>query len=129
MANSYAQPSTKQIEDAYNLAKERYAALGVDTDNALSILSTIPISLHCWQGDDVGGFEDPERVGRGPLALGDVLVVADIMASLRSRPDLLELRLGECSSADRLGIGPANLEQVLNDCNAEINALKDALGY
>ncbi|MCP5339105.1 MAG: HDOD domain-containing protein [Sinobacteraceae bacterium] len=90
--------------------------------------------LEGWKIDDelieaIHGFEDPERVGRGPLALGDVLVVADIMASLRSRPDLLELRLGECSSADRLGIGPANLEQVLNDCNAEINALKDALGY
>ncbi|MBK8903899.1 MAG: L-rhamnose isomerase [Anaerolineaceae bacterium] len=49
------------IEQAYALAKERYAALGVDVDAALQKLATIPISLHCWQGDDVGGFEDPGR--------------------------------------------------------------------
>lgn len=47
------------IENAYNLAKERYAALNVDTDKALAQLETISISLHCWQGDDVGGFENP----------------------------------------------------------------------
>lgn len=55
------QPSTRQIEQAYTLAKERYAALGVDTEGALAQLSEIGISLHCWQGDDVGGFEDPDR--------------------------------------------------------------------
>ena len=43
---------------AYELAKERYAALGVDVDHSLKTLSQIPISLHCWQGDDVGGFEN-----------------------------------------------------------------------
>jgi L-rhamnose isomerase len=42
---------------AYAIAKETYAALGVDTEAALQKLATIPISLHCWQGDDVGGFE------------------------------------------------------------------------
>ena len=43
---------------SYEIAKERYAALGVDVDHALKTLSQIPISLHCWQGDDVGGFEN-----------------------------------------------------------------------
>ena len=52
-------PTTKQIEAAYGLAKERYALLGVDTDQALKRLATVAISLHCWQGDDVTGFEDP----------------------------------------------------------------------
>ena len=47
----------KSIQEAYQLAKERYAALGVDTDAALEQLKQIPISIHCWQGDDVGGFE------------------------------------------------------------------------
>jgi L-rhamnose isomerase len=47
----------KQIEKLYQFARERYAALGVDVDHALKTLATIPISLHCWQGDDVGGFE------------------------------------------------------------------------
>lgn len=51
----------QQIQGAYDIAKERYAAMGVDTDSVMNILKTIPISLHCWQGDDVGGFEDPER--------------------------------------------------------------------
>src|SRR5882724_1431420 len=45
------------LEAAYLGAKNRYAALGVDTDTALAKLETIPVSLHCWQGDDVGGFE------------------------------------------------------------------------
>ena len=43
--------------NAYELARESYAALGVDTESALQALAAIPISLHCWQGDDVGGFE------------------------------------------------------------------------
>ena len=46
------------INIAHRLATERYAALGVDVDRALKTLSQIPISLHCWQGDDVGGFEN-----------------------------------------------------------------------
>jgi len=49
---------TKNIQNAYDLAKERYAELRVDTDAALSQLEKISISLHCWQGDDVGGFEN-----------------------------------------------------------------------
>ncbi|HVM71108.1 MAG TPA: L-rhamnose isomerase [Anaerolineales bacterium] len=52
-------PSDASIQSAYQLARERYAALGVDTDAALKRLETISISLHCWQGDDVGGFENP----------------------------------------------------------------------
>jgi len=46
------------IEQAYRLARERYAALGVDTDKVLRQLAKVPVSLHCWQGDDVGGFEN-----------------------------------------------------------------------
>ena len=42
---------------AYQMAKERYAALGVDTEAVLKTLNEIPVSLHCWQGDDVLGFE------------------------------------------------------------------------
>jgi L-rhamnose isomerase len=65
-------PSPKQIQDAYALAKERYAALGVETDKALETLAHIPISLHCWQGDDVGGFEAPGgELGGGLAATGN----------------------------------------------------------
>jgi L-rhamnose isomerase len=45
------------VEQTYRLAAERYRDLGVDTEAALAKLGTIPISLHCWQGDDVRGFE------------------------------------------------------------------------
>ena len=51
--------SESKIQDAYTLAKERYAELGVDTEQALRRLEQVSISLHCWQGDDVGGFENP----------------------------------------------------------------------
>jgi len=44
-------------DDIYTAAREQYAAAGVDTEKAISILHKIPLSLHCWQGDDVGGFE------------------------------------------------------------------------
>jgi L-rhamnose isomerase len=54
------QPTDTQIHAAYALAQDRYAALGVDTEKAMQTLTGIPISLHCWQGDDVGGFESPE---------------------------------------------------------------------
>ena len=65
-------PTTKQIEAAYGLAKERYALLGVDTDQALKRLATVAISLHCWQGDDVIGFEDPDRgLSGGIMATGN----------------------------------------------------------
>ncbi|MEK7706456.1 MAG: L-rhamnose isomerase [Verrucomicrobiota bacterium] len=49
--------SSKTVELTYRLAQERYADLGVDTAKALKALATVPVSLHCWQGDDVGGFE------------------------------------------------------------------------
>ena len=65
-------PSESQIQSAYTLANERYAALGVDTEKALTHLEKISISLHCWQGDDVGGFEDPGgELGGGLAATGN----------------------------------------------------------
>jgi L-rhamnose isomerase len=53
----------------YEAARERYAALGVDTEAALARLAGIPISLHCWQGDDVGGFDNPAGEIGGGLAV------------------------------------------------------------
>ena len=66
------QPSDKQINSAYEIARERYASFGVDVSAAMDILATVPISLHCWQGDDVGGFEDPDRgLSGGIMATGN----------------------------------------------------------
>jgi L-rhamnose isomerase len=50
----------KTVEKAYQHAKEQYAAFGINTDEALQKLDKIQISLHCWQTDDVGGFETPD---------------------------------------------------------------------
>lgn len=63
-----AKQSTR-IEQAYSLAKERYAELGVDADAAMDRLSRVPVSLHCWQGDDVGGFEQSGSELGGGLAV------------------------------------------------------------
>ena len=48
------------IEQSFALARERYAEHGADVDAALSTLATVSLSIHCWQGDDVGGFERPD---------------------------------------------------------------------
>jgi L-rhamnose isomerase len=61
-------PIESQIQQAYLLARERYSAIGVDTDQALETLEKVSISLHCWQGDDVGGFENPGGELGGGLA-------------------------------------------------------------
>jgi L-rhamnose isomerase len=59
------------IEKTYQAARQRYAELGVDTEKAIKRLARIPISLHCWQGDDVGGFESGEGLsGGGIMATG-----------------------------------------------------------
>jgi len=50
--------SSENVTAAYRIARDRYATWGVNTDLALKMLSTIAISLHCWQGDDVAGFEN-----------------------------------------------------------------------
>ena len=48
----------KNVIEAYEMAKERYASLGVDTEKAMEQLQKIALSLHCWQTDDVSGFEN-----------------------------------------------------------------------
>lgn len=64
--------TSQQVEAAYHLAKERYGAIGVDTEQTLQRLATVALSLHCWQGDDVGGFEDPGRgLSGGIMATGN----------------------------------------------------------
>lgn len=61
----------EMIRKAYEIARERYAAIGVDTDNAVRTLSDIPISLHCWQSDDVVGFERNVALSGGIQTTGN----------------------------------------------------------
>ncbi len=63
---------SQSVERAYSLAKERFAEWGVDADGAVARLAAIPVSLHCWQGDDVGGFEGTgEAIGGGLAVTGN----------------------------------------------------------
>jgi L-rhamnose isomerase len=59
------------VEKAYAVAKERYAAIGVDTDKVIAQLEKTPISLHCWQADDVVGFERNEALSGGIQTTGN----------------------------------------------------------
>ncbi|MBI5566798.1 MAG: L-rhamnose isomerase [Chloroflexi bacterium] len=64
-------PSDTHLQAAYRLARERYALIGVDTDRAIETLATVALSLHCWQGDDVGGFENAGELTGGIAATGN----------------------------------------------------------
>lgn len=57
--------------NAYTLAKERYAALGVDTEAVLETLKNVTVSVHCWQGDDVVGFDAKEALSGGIQTTGN----------------------------------------------------------
>ena len=62
---------TESIERAYAYAKERFAAIGVDTDAAIAKMNEIHLSLHCWQADDVQGFENSGSLSGGIQATGN----------------------------------------------------------
>jgi L-rhamnose isomerase len=80
---------TKQVEQAYALAKEQYAEWGVDVEQAMRRLSGIAISLHCWQGDDVGGFENTGvELGGGLAVTGNYPGKARTPEELRADLDL-----------------------------------------
>ncbi len=76
---------TKLIEQAFELAKPRYADIGVDVDQAMARLDSVPVSMHCWQGDDVRGFENPQGALTGGIqATGNYPGKARNAAELRA---------------------------------------------
>ena len=88
---------------AYEFARETYAAVGVDTEAALGALAGIPISLHCWQGDDVGGFE---KAGAG-LEGGGIQATGNYPGKARTIDELradLEMALGLIPGRHRLNL-------------------------
>jgi L-rhamnose isomerase len=84
--------NTSVIKKAYELAQQRYAELGVDTENAMERLRKISISLHCWQGDDVGGFESS-----GGLSGGGIMATGAYPGKART-PDELRCDLAKAYS-------------------------------
>ena len=81
------------IEKAYAVAKDRYAAIGVDTDAVLDQLQQQQISLHCWQTDDVVGFERPALI---PLSLNwaRAVVLVEAMVNMNIRRLNMFITLG-----------------------------------
>jgi L-rhamnose isomerase len=82
-AKSHPSTSTTSISKSFDLARERYAALGVDVQKKLKVLEGIPISLHCWQGDDVGGFENS-----GSALTGGIMVTGNYAGKARTPQEL-----------------------------------------
>jgi len=114
--------SDTRIERAYETAREAYGAHGVDTEAALAGLDAIPVSVHCWQGDDVGGFErtGADLAGSGlqvtgaypgkPRTIGELRADLHRAFSLIPGPRRLNLHAiyGEFGGAkvDRDAVGP-----------------------
>ena len=76
-------PNDSLISKSYVLARDNYAAINVDTDQALEKLANISLSLHCWQGDDLGGFENQG----GPLG-GGLAATGNYPGKARSADEL-----------------------------------------
>jgi len=79
------------IEKAYQIAREQYAGLGVDTDRAIDEMKKVSISLHCWQADDVGGFEKAgaELGGGGIQVTGNFPGKAKTIDQMRKDLDMV----------------------------------------
>lgn len=97
-----------QVDKSYELAKEQYAVLGVDVEAAIQKLRNIAISIQCWQGDDVGGFENSD----GDLT-GGIAVTGNYLGRART-PD--ELR---ADFEQAIALIPGNHRFSLHACYAE----------
>ena len=105
--------TTKQIEQAYKLARDRYASYGVDTEAVLKTLAKVSISMHCWQGDDVGGFENAGG------ALGDGLAVTGNYPGKARTPQQLRADFEKA-----LSVIPGQHRFNLHACYAEMDGGK-----
>ena len=89
------------MNNAYALAKDVYAKLGIDTDAVIEKLKSIPVSLHCWQGDDVKGFDQD-----GPLT-GGIQTTGNYMGKARTPEELIadmEKVMAICPGAKKLNV-------------------------
>ena len=107
------------ILKAYEIAKERYAAIGVDTDQALEKLQNVQLSLHCWQADDVGGFENAGELTGGIQTTGNypgkARNIEELQADIEKATSLIpgKHRLSlHASYADFRKTGPADRNEL-----------------
>ena len=114
----------RNVQLAYELASKRYANIGVDTIAVLEQLDQIPISIQCWQGDDVRGFENPDGVLTGGIQtsgnyLGRARTAEELRADLdvalaqipgKKRVNLHAIYLESETPVDRDAIDPKHFE-------------------
>ena len=106
-------------QTSYEIAREHYATLGVNTDQALARLDKIALSLHCWQGDDVGGFENP-----GGELTGGIAATGNYPGKARNAEELrkdLDLAYSLLPGSHRLNLHAIYLE---SDHKVERNAIE-----
>ena len=110
--------------NAYEIARERYAALGIDTEKVLEQLQNFHLSMHCWQADDVAGFESAGDLSGGIQATGNYPgkarnvdeLRADILKAKSLSPGRHRLNLHEIygefggKKVDRNEVGPEHFE-------------------
>lgn len=109
--------SKQQVEQAYELAKLRYAELGVDTEIVLEKLAKVKVSMHCWQGDDVKGFQFP-----GQALTGGISVSGDYPGRART-PQELRQDLDKAFSLIP-GKHKVNLHAIYTDTDEKIDSDK-----
>ncbi len=120
---------------SYAQAKEQYVALGIDTDSAIAKLKQVPVALHCWQGDDVRGFDtDPNKPLTGGIqttgnypgrAATPTELMADIEMVLKLCPGTKKMNLHasyaifeEGERADRDRLEPRHFAKWVEFCRA-----------
>ena len=119
---------------SYLEAKAKYAALGIDTDAAMERLKTIPVALHCWQGDDVGGFDQKDAALSGGIqttgnypgkARTPQELMADIDKVIELVPGQVKMNLHACYAifneenggwVDRDKLEPKHFKQWVDYC-------------
>ncbi len=120
---------------SYTEAKAKYAAWGIDTDAAIARLKTVPVALHCWQGDDVRGFDgDPSKPLTGGIqttgnypgrARTPEELMADIDMVLKMVPGVVKMNLHACYAifdeenggwVDRDKLEPKHFEKWVRFC-------------
>ena len=100
----------------YEYAKKSYAGIGVDTERAIKMLDNAVIALHCWQGDDVGGFDSKESLSGGIQTTGNYLGKArtpdelrqDFSKALSLLPGKYKLNLHACYAVFKNGFHDRN---------------------
>ncbi len=118
----------------YSTAKEKYAAIGIDTDAAIAKLASIPVSLHCWQGDDVTGFDRKDEALTGGIqttgnypgkARTPDELMADIDKVLALCPGTKKINIHACYAvfeegewADRNALEPKHFKKWVDFCKA-----------